>query len=227
MLEYKVRLQNNATPLDGKIEAAIAMSKDKIGGEMLIGLAAEKKLSKEVIAEINKVIFTNPDQTVRVLASNYFKKPGGSTILSIPAIAKISGNALQGRSAFMSKCSACHRIGKDGADIGPDLTMIGKKFEKTVLLDAIVNPSAGMSFGYESWLITKKDGTTASGFLQADGATIILKDMGGQMHSIKAADVAVRKQFTTSVMPEPTALGLNEKDLANLTEYLLTLKTDK
>lgn len=227
MLEYKVRLQNNATPLNAKIEAAIAMSKDKIGGEMLIGLAAEKKLSNEVIAEINKVIFSNPDQTVRVLASNYFKKPGGNTILSIPAIAKISGNALQGRSAFMSKCSACHRIGKDGADIGPELTMIGKKFEKTGLLDAIVNPSAGMSFGYESWLITKKDGTTASGFLQADGATIILKDMGGQMHSIKAADVAVRKQFTTSIMPEPTALGLNEKDLANLTEYLLTLKTDK
>jgi hypothetical protein len=45
--------------------------------------------------------------------------------------------------------------------------------------------------------------------------------------NIKASDIASRKQFSTSIMPEPTALGLNEKDLANLSAYLLTLKSDK
>jgi putative heme-binding domain-containing protein len=226
MLEHKLKLENNATPLKEKLEAATALAKDKVGGEMLIGLAAEKKLSQEVIAEVSKVIFNNPDQSVRVLASDYFKKPGGTTTLSIPKIAKMPGEVVKGRAVFQSKCTSCHRVGKDGADIGPELTVIGKKFEKRGLLDAIVNPSAGMAFGYESWLITKKDGTTAAGFLQADGETLVLKDIAGQQYNIKASEVATRKQFSTSIMPEPTALGLNEKDLANLSEYLLTLKSD-
>jgi putative heme-binding domain-containing protein len=81
------------------------------------------------------------------------------------------GQAVKGKAVFQAKCASCHKVLKEGTDIGPELTLIGKKFDKSGLLDAIVNPSAGMAFGYESWLITRKDGTTASGFLQAEGST--------------------------------------------------------
>ncbi len=40
---------------------------------------------------------------------------------------------------------------------------------------------------------------------------------------LEAAQVASRKQFNTSLMPTPAALGLNEQDLADVTEYLMTL----
>ncbi|RZM26430.1 MAG: c-type cytochrome [Pedobacter sp.] len=224
MLAQKLILENNASSLKDKATAVKAMAKDKVGGEMLIGLAVDKKLSKELINEISQVIFTNPDQTVRVLASDYFKKPGGTAVLSISKIAKLQGDLKTGKLVFQGKCATCHRVGNEGANIGPELTQIGRKFEKNGLLDAIINPSAGMAFGYESWLITKKDGSMASGFLQADGETVVLKGMAGEKYNIKASDIASRKQFATSIMPEPTALGLSEKDLANLTDYLLTLK---
>ncbi len=224
MLVQKLKIENGTTSAADKIEAIKIMAKEKEGGEMLIGLAVDKKLSKPLIDEISKVIFSNPDQTVRVLASDYFKKPGVTTALSIPKIAKLQGDAKLGRLLFKDKCTTCHKIGTEGASIGPELTLINKKFEKNGLLDAIVNPSAGMAFGYESWLITKKDGTTVSGFLQGDGEMVVLKDMAGGKHNIKAADIASRKQFSTSIMPEPSALQLSEKDLANIAEYLLTLK---
>jgi putative membrane-bound dehydrogenase-like protein len=224
MLAQKLKLENNASPAKDKIDAINAMAKDKVGGEMLIGLAAEKKLSPQLTAEVSKVIFSNPDQTVRVLASDYFKKPGVETALSIPKIAKLQGDAKLGRVLFQNKCMTCHKVGSEGASIGPELTLINKKFEKNGLLDAIVNPSAGMAFGYESWLITKKDGTTVSGFLQADGETVVLKGMGGEKYNVKAADISTRKQFSTSIMPEPSALQLGEKDLANIVEYLLSIK---
>ncbi len=227
MLELKAKVAGSDVPMKEKIAAATEMAKDRTGGEMLIGMANEKKLPKEVIEEVSKVIFTNPDQSVRVLASDYFKRPGGEASLSIPKIAKLSGEPLQGKVVFQTRCTSCHRIAKEGNDVGPELTLIRKKFDKSGLLDAIVNPSAGMAFGYESWLITKKDGTTASGFLQADGETVVLKDPGGQLYHLKANEIASRKQFATSIMPEPTALGLNEQDLANVAEYLLTLKAEK
>lgn len=224
MLALKQKLENSATPQKDRIEAAKAMAKDKIGGEMLIGLAVDKKLSKELTDEISAVIFSNPEQTVRVLASDYFKKPGVTTALSIPKIAKLTGDAKAGRLVFQAKCTTCHKVGSEGANIGPELTLIGKKFEKNGLLDAIINPSAGMAFGYESWLITKKDGTTVSGFLQADGQTVVLKGMAGEKYNVKASDIASRKQFSTSIMPEPSGLQLSEKDLANVVQYLLTIK---
>lgn len=227
MLELKGKVLNLNLPVKEKIAAAIEMAKDKTGGEMLIGMADEKKLSEEVIDEVSKVIFNNSDQSVRVLATDYFKRPGKTSSLSISKIASMSEDAAKGKKIFQTKCSSCHQIAKEGNEIGPDLTLIGKKYGKTGLLDAIVNPSAGMSFGYESWLITKKDGTTASGFLQADGETVVIKGLGGQLYQIKAAEIASRKQFATSIMPEPDALGLNEQDLADLAEYLLTLRTGK
>jgi putative membrane-bound dehydrogenase-like protein len=224
MLAQKLKLENSASSAKDKIDAINAMAKDKVGGEMLIGLASDKKLSPQLTAEVSKVIFSNPDQTVRVLASDYFKKPGNEVALSIVKIAKLEGDAKLGRTLFQNKCMTCHKVGTEGANIGPELTLINKKFEKNGLLDAIVNPSAGMAFGYESWLITKKDGTTVSGFLQADGETVVLKGMGGEKYNIKSADIATRKQFSTSIMPEPTALQLGEKDLANIVTYLLNIK---
>lgn len=223
MLKLKQKLENSANPIGERVKAARAMANDKTGGEMLIGLAAEKKLPKAIIAEVSKVIFDNPEQSVRVLAGDYFQKPGVVKTVSIPKIAAIAGDAAKGKAVFESKCTTCHRIGKLGATIGPDLSMIGKKFEKSGLLDAIINPSAGMSFGYEMWLITKKDGTTVSGFLQADAETVVLKGMDGKLYSVKAEDIASRKQFETSIMPPPSALALGENDLADLSEYLLTL----
>src|SRR5215217_1039149 len=110
MLAQKLKIENNTSSLKDKIAAATIMAKDKTGGEMLIGLAVDKKLSKDLTDEISKVIFSNPDQTVRVLASDYFKKPGVSTVLSIPKIAKLPGDAKAGRLVFQGKCTTCHRI---------------------------------------------------------------------------------------------------------------------
>ena len=225
MLDLKKKLLNGKLPMEERANAATAMARDRTGGEMLIGLAAEKKLPREVIRPVSQVIFNNPEQSVRVLAGDYFIKPTDNETVSIRRIQEISGSVDKGKALFQSRCSTCHRIGKEGATIGPDLSAVAKKFDKPGLLDAIVNPSAGMSFGYEMWLITQKDGTTVSGFLQGDAETVVLRGMDGKIYNVKSADIASRKQFETSIMPSPAGLGLGEKDLADLSAYLLTVST--
>ena len=71
-------------------------------------------------------------------------------------IARMSGNSVKGEKLFAANCASCHKHGASGADIGPDLTLINKKFDKPGLLDAIVNPSASMVFGYEAYTVTTK-----------------------------------------------------------------------
>jgi putative heme-binding domain-containing protein len=198
------------------------MAKDPEGGKVLVGLAADKKLSESLRKSVGESIFQNPDQSVRTMAGEYFLRPGVARTVSLRQIAALTGNAAAGLSVFKANCATCHKHGTLGAEIGPELTKIHEKFDRNGLLDAIINPSAGLAFGYEPWLITTKNGQTFYGFLVSDGAqAIVMKDAAGQKHTIPATTIASRRQYTTSLMPDPVAMGITEQQLADLTAYLL------
>jgi putative heme-binding domain-containing protein len=83
-----------------------------------------------------------------------------------------------------------------------------------------------MAFGYEPWIIKTRKGSSFYGFLMADGPTVVIKDAAGGQHVFKSGDIESRKQLTTSLMPDPTSLGLTEQDLADVVQYLLTASKD-
>ena len=184
--------------------------------------AAKGKIKPKVRQLIELHIFNNKDISIRSMAADYFKRPGGKS-LSIDLAMNMPSDAQKGKSVFETNCISCHKIANIGADIGPDLTLIKKKFDKKSMLDAIINPSASLAFGYEPWMISTKSGSYY-GFLMADSKQIILKDLTGKRINIKASDVRSRVQQKNSLMPEPTSMGLKEKDLSDLTGYLLSLK---
>ncbi len=222
MLEWqKIMLDTLASKPDRE-NAAKSLAADVFGGQLILATASEYKIPKEVRPVIAEHIFNNPDRSIRMMAGDYFPRPSGKG-LSINLAASFPSDASKGQKIFQTNCAICHRFGKDGKDIGPDLSLIGKKFDKPGLLDAIINPSASMAFGYEPWIIQTKDQNTYYGFIVGDGATVVLKDAGGQTTAIKATNIASRKQLTNSLMPEPSSLGLKEKDLADLAGYLLKL----
>lgn len=222
-LSLRQKLLDEYTAEADKTKVATDMARDPDGGKVLVGLAADNKLSASLKQAIGAVIFENPDQSVRTMAGDYFPKPAASTTgLSLKNITALTGNSSNGLSVFKTYCTSCHKHGSLGKDIGPELTKIHQKFDKNGLLDAILNPSAGLAFGYEPWLITTKKGQTYYGFLLSDGAqAIVIKDAAGQKTTISTNTVASRKQYTTSLMPDPVALGLTEQQLADLAAFLL------
>jgi putative membrane-bound dehydrogenase-like protein len=222
MLEMKKIVGDKARPVAQRIDAAKMMASDRDGGNILVDMRAQGQLQDTIARSVSEIIFRNPDQQVRVVASQFFPKNG--KVLKTDFIARMSGNAQRGEELFATNCASCHKHGERGADIGPDLTAIHKKFDKAGLLDAIVNPSASMVFGYEAYTITTKKGESFFGFLLSDGANVVLKDVAGQRHTIKAEQIKSRVKMEQSLMPEPTTLGLKEQDLADLTGYLLGFK---
>lgn len=199
------------------------MAKDSIGGQLIMGMLADKTFPADLDSVVKKIIFSNPDQSVRTLAGNYFERAGGKKYI-LAEITGIKPDAVQGKQVFTQHCSTCHRAGDQGGEIGPDLTMINRKFDRTSLLDAIINPSAAIVFGYEPWLINTKDAETFYGFLLSDGKTVLLKDATGKRHSIRKENIRSREKMTKSLMPDPGEMGLSSEDLANVAEYLLTMK---
>ncbi|WP_247237693.1 PVC-type heme-binding CxxCH protein [Telluribacter sp. SYSU D00476] len=222
MLELKKQVQDKNQPLAARIEAARNMASDADGGNMLVDLKAQWQLPDTIARAVSEQIFANPDQNVRVLASQFFPRNG--KVLKVDFIARMNGNIEKGKTLFATNCATCHRHGENGAEVGPDLTQIHQKFDKLALLDAIVNPSASMVFGYEAYTVTTKKGDSYFGFLLSDGATVVLKDAAGKQHAIKANQIKERTKMPRSLMPEPTVLGLDEQALADLTGYLLSFK---
>jgi len=116
-------------------------------------------------------------------------------------------------------------VNKEGYDFGPTLTEIGSKYPKEGLLDAIVHPSDGISFGYEGRQLKMKDGSTLSGIIASKTETDIdLKLPGGAKQHIKTSDVQSIKEMKESIMPEGLYQNISTQDMANLLEYLASLK---
>lgn len=197
------------------------LASDSVGGQLLIGLASENKFPVALIPAMEEAIFKSPDITVRIQAGKYFKQPGGKKNYSIDEIAAMRGDAEAGKTVFNTYCISCHRVGQTGRDIGPELTTIAKKFDKTRLLDAILNPSAAILLGYEPWVINTKDGGSYFGFLISENKQgITIKDVSGQKHIIPVEKISSRIKQDKSVMPEPSVTGISEKQLADIVAYL-------
>lgn len=222
MLALEKQMLDKKQPQATREKAAEKLANDGIGGKMLLSLAGENRLPKDVRSVVAANIFNNPDKSIRMMASDYFLRPSGKEI-SVNLALEMPSDMKKGYEVFRKNCATCHKFDKEGAEIGPELTQIGKKFDKAGLLDAIVNPSASMAFGYEPLIVTTKDKNTYYGFLVGDGETLTLKDIAGQLTSIKKANIASRKQLKNSLMPEPSSMGLKEKDLSDLAGYLLKL----
>ncbi len=219
-------VEGGSAPLPDRIEAARRLTADSEGSLFLVGLQQAGKLPAPLAAAVSEPLRRHADLGVRVVAARAFAREGSAVLRFAPIdeLAARAGDPGRGRDVFFgpkAACAACHRYGDAGRDLGPDLTRISDKLDARGLLANILDPSAAISFGYETWWVEKTDGTSLFGFLLADGPTLVLKDAAGGTHVVPAADVAQRTAQPVSLMPDTIALGLDEQELVDLVRFLL------
>jgi putative membrane-bound dehydrogenase-like protein len=204
--------------------SATAMAADREGGLALLRLASAKQLSPAATEAVARHIFSNPDLSVRALASEHFPRPGAAAALPpVDDLLKLPGDASRGAKVFFgdtARCSTCHTFYGKGGDIGPDLSAITSKYGKPQILDSILNPSAAIAFGYDTFLVETKDGVLENGFILSEGDQVVLKDTSGKRHVIPASEIASKTKQKVSTMPDNVALGLAPQDLADLLALL-------
>jgi putative membrane-bound dehydrogenase-like protein len=226
---WEARMLDASATEDERVDSALALAVDPRGALLLIRRAAAGELDELLTSVVTDAIHRNPDLGVRALASEHFPRPvtaGGE--LSLSELGALAGDETRGRGVLLdrerSTCLTCHAftLGDTtlGGDVGPDLTRIAEKLAPAELLDAIVNPSAGIAFGYDTWLVETADGLLLSGFLLADGETVVLKDTRGERWVLPAESIVARTKQTLSTMPEGVALGLSDQELADLVAFL-------
>lgn len=225
LLARDALLMDADAPSATRAQAAAWLAADPEGGLMLIEHARRDELIKEARAAAAETIFQNEDLAVRALASEVFTRPGEASeaMPSIAELMELEGDRARGARLFRSseaQCSACHTHTGIGGDVGPDLSSIHGKFARRELFDAILNPSAAIAFGFDSWVLSVQDLGLLSGFVLADGEAVVLKDTQGLRHVIPAEDILDRKKQVVSTMPQGVALGLGAQGVADLVAFL-------
>lgn len=141
-------------------------------------------------------------------------------------IAALPGDAARGRALFFGKaaCHACHLVRQEGRDVGPDLTGVATLFDRKVLIDSLLDPSAAIATGYDTTVITTKDHRTLTGFLLSTGDPVLLKDLAGNRISLASKEIARTKRLESSPMPAASALGLTAREVADLAAFLVSVR---
>ena len=79
----------------------------------------------------------------------------------------VPGDAQRGRVVFANVegagCIRCHRVGKEGGDVGPALSDIGGKYGREHLIEAVLEPSRQIVEGYRPTMIATVEGRLLTG----------------------------------------------------------------
>ena len=138
------------------------------------------------------------------------------------AMAKIPGDAALGKTLFTQQgCIACHSLSKGEAMKGPFMGQIGSIMNREQIAESILKPNASISQGFSSVLITAKRNKTYMGFVTEESAArVVLRDITGQVTTIKASDIISRKEMENSMMPSGLVNALSYEEFASLLTFL-------
>jgi uncharacterized repeat protein (TIGR03806 family) len=149
------------------------------------------------------------------------------TAIEPARILALQGNADRGRQVFFenrsAQCKSCHRVGGAGGTLGPDLTGIGAKRSRLVILDQILNPSGEIAPEYVPYVLERTDGTVATGLLTKRTAhEIILRDATDQPIRVPTEQIQRLAPHAKSLMPELLLRDLSVQEVADLLEFLVS-----
>ena len=160
---------------------------------------------------------------VKLTASDFPAEPAGTKALSsVETIAKLKGDPKLGAAAI-AVCYTCHRIGDQGVEYGPNLTTYGRQQSAETIIQAIAQPSAAISHGYEGSRLVTKDGLVITGIVLTQGDPTMIKGIGGAIQTVPADRIKSVEKLEKSLMYSPAMLGLTDQSVADLTAYLKSL----
>ena len=171
-----------------------------------------------------KTLLESKDAAIKKLAEELFAplNPANrqQALDEYQAVLKMTADAQQGAVVFEKNCSTCHRVGKIGVNVAPDISDTRTKTAAQLLAD-IIQPNRAIDSNFLGYQLLLKDGTAVSGLLSAETSTsLTLKQPGGKVLTIARADVEQLKATGVSLMPDGLEKNIPPQAMADLLSYL-------
>jgi len=141
--------------------------------------------------------------------------------------AAIQGDPAAGEAIFWNKggCGRCHRVGKRGSSIGPDLTRVGRQRSIAYLTASILKPDADITPGYATVTVVTRAGKKIVGVERNfDNFSAQFVDLAGKYYSFEREDVRSMTREPRSLMPSTYGKLLSPSEVNDLLAYLNSLR---
>jgi putative heme-binding domain-containing protein len=93
------------------------------------------------------------------------------------------------------------------------------------IAESILKPNASISQGFATVMITAKGNKTYMGFVTDETAErIVMRNITGEVYTVKTGDIVSRKEMETSMMPQGLANALSYEEMASLVTFLANNK---
>jgi putative membrane-bound dehydrogenase-like protein len=171
---------------------------------------------------------SHPDAKVVEAAKKVLGKaispPRQQVIDALTPALQMAGHAEEGKKIYLERCASCHRVGTDGFALGPDLVTV-KNSGREKLLVNILDPNREVASQYSAYLVETKDGESILGIIVNDTATsITLRQAYGTETVVFRSNIKKLKNQGQSLMPEGLEEGLKPQNVANLLQFIETVK---
>ena len=138
------------------------------------------------------------------------------------------GEVKRGAAVFRAAlCARCHRAGLNGPAVGPDLTVVARRFSRRDMLDSIVTPSHAVAEQYRNAEVTTDSGLVHVGRVVSEGDfrspklklnTDPLRP--SQVVELDKQEIAEYRLLDTSPMPQGLIDTLTLAEIADLLAFL-------
>ncbi len=132
------------------------------------------------------------------------------------AVLVLAGNPANGHKTFATHCASCHRMDREGHNVGPDLLGMRNQPKESILLH-IVHPNYEVMAGFNACTIECKDGRELTGLIIGESsASVSLRQAQGIEETIPRTAIGRLTVGQTSLMPEGLEAAMSQQELADL-----------
>ena len=223
-----VKMWVDATPgMRSEIEAALVTHNDRV--PVLLKALEQGTIKKENFSANTIAALRRQKNAMTVARVNkLFGLPAKAKTRAqavqdlLPAL-KLKGDAAAGQVIYKQRCALCHRAGKAGHVLGPDLLSV-KANGPEKLLVSIVDPNREVATNYVAYDVALRDGSTQTGLLGDETLTHVrIRLPLGKELLLPRTDVKGMRSGGKSIMPEGLEAGLTHQQIADLLEFITGL----
>lgn len=223
----------NLTLPTRRTAADVLVTRSKWSRALMAALENKVADPQDVSATARRALAKSPDATVvdhanRILGK--YRASGDDKLKVIADKRRIvlteQGDLKAGYEVAKRTCFVCHKLYGEGADVGPDLTGVGRS-TLDALLHNIIDPNEVVGNGYGATEVELKDGSSVSGRIVEDTPTRLKLVASGPIeHVIAKSDIALEggkpkiRTSEMSLMPEGLE-AIPDKDFRDMMWYLL------
>ncbi len=204
-------------------------SRQAWAAQLLDACDREEVTAGQITRSTRTALLNHQDPAVRAHADKLLgsaSSPRNEVIALYQPALTLRGDPARGDKVYERECTACHRLGERGSQVGPNLALIRNRTPEA-LLEAILDPNREVQPSYVNYAVVDDSGRILTGLVLAETAnSITLGREKGVTETILKRNVEEIHSTGKSLMPEGLEKTVDPQSLADLLAFLKQVQYD-